>query len=270
MILQTLKAMKGYIERVAFVFFKLRQTIRYSLSISNQRNSEHKLREIAHSIDKAQKLPDFDERRVSSRIEAINAILVSNPTLSDHNRVFLKRLGLIPTEGPPAFQTAIGLPSIRHFSNQEVPSEVVESSVLLANLYPKSCSRESVRIVHFEKTKREAAGCFSGLTAFGEGNYELFAVVGDLSAYDQRSEIFAPYIDGAIFATAMCDALWRSGIGTCMLNWSSQSKAQERRLRNLAKLGDTDIVVMGIAAGHPAEVPFHAPRKSLAQTLTRF
>jgi hypothetical protein len=269
MVINFLKAVKRYFDRVQFFAFKLRHHLKYSLAFSNRRTRDHRLREIAHSVDKAQKLNTYDPKRIASRFEQIKCILSETQDISDENQRFLRHLGLIPFENAPTVNTDSGLPSIRHFSQQSVDPIEIEHSIEVASLYPKSCSRESVRLVQFAESKKEASSCFSGMTAFEFGEYELFAVVVDLTAYDQRAEVFAPYVDGAILSTAFCEALWHRGIGSCMLNWSSQSKNQERRLRILAGLSETDLVIMGIVVGHPVFVPFHAPRKHPTKLLRR-
>jgi hypothetical protein len=262
------KTIVRYLERLWFIGFKLRPHLVYSLALSNRRCHDYKIREIAHAVDKAQKLNTYDPKRVASRAQAINTLISKQASIAPENQRLLDNLGFGIEQGRYAIEFNIGLPSIRHFSEQAVASTAIESSVSEARLYPQSCSRMSMRLVRFIDCKEEASSCFSGMTAFELGAYDLFAVVADITAYDQRAEIFAPYIDGTIFATAFCEALWRREIGSCMLNWSSQSISKERRLRDLAKLSDTDIVIMGIIVGHPSFVPFHAPRKTTDVLLT--
>tara|TARA_B110000879_G_scaffold101683_1_gene137629 strand:+ start:335 stop:1147 length:813 start_codon:yes stop_codon:yes gene_type:complete len=267
MIKNILRALKNYINRFKFVAFKMRHHLKYSLSLSNLRSSEFKLREIAHSIDKAQKLATYDKKRVAARIQTMNSILSKTPNLSKENQTFFQQLGLIRNDNFSAVHLSIGLPSIRHFSKESIDTTAIKNSINEAAHYPISCSRQSISLIQFSGVKQDAAGCFSGFTAFEVDNYELFIVVADLTAFDQRSEIFAPYIDGTIFATAFCDALWRREIGSCMLNWSSQSISQEKNLRKLARLSETDLIVMGIVVGHPTYIPFHATRKHSNQFL---
>ncbi|MBQ4799515.1 hypothetical protein J8L73_10310 [Pseudoalteromonas sp. MMG006] len=258
------KSIYRYFDKLSFFIYKLRQHILYSGSVVDLRDKNHKIREVAHSIDKSMTMKNSDPNRGERAKKNLKALCDKTEILAAENHLLIKRLSSMPeTFG---FDSQMELPTVRRFLNLDVETNKIESSVVCANKYPKSCSRESIKIYLARKDKSAVASCFSGFSCI-EGPYEIAVVVVDLTAYDARSEVFAPYIDGSIFATGFCRSLWEKGIGSCMLNWSSQTKESEDKLRRKLNLAKNDLIIMGVVFGYPEFIPFHAPRKKVEDLI---
>ena len=263
--IKLVKKLYRYLEKLTFALFKIRQHVSYTLAFSELRHPEHKIREVAHSIDKSLAMKNPDPSRGKKARNRLDNLCNAFDGISQENQLLIKRIkSPLRSDG---FDADLELPTIRRFLNAEIDMKIIERSINKANKYPKSCSREAVKVFLVENNKNLASDCFSGFSCI-EGNYHLSIIVVDLTAYDSRAEIFAPYIDGAIFATGYCESLWEDGIGSCMLNWSSQKKQDELTLRSLLNLKKYELIVMGIVLGHPEFVPFHAPRKKVEEILT--
>ena len=63
------------------------------------------------------------------------------------------------------------------------------------------------------------------------------------------------------FSSSLARVLWDSGVSTCMLNWTSQSKSNEKKLREYLGLGKYQEIIMGMIVGFSSTNYSHAPRK---------
>ena len=180
-----MKTIYRYVERILFIFYKLRLSLGYSASIKNIRTPREKVREILHAIDKASSLEHFDKNRIKKRYDQIQD-LGGIKSEWEENISLLRKI-----EGESIFED-VNIPSIRKFSKGIVEESVIKNAIIHANKCPKSCSRDSVKVYEVSD-KNELVNCFSGYTCFeNDEDTKLLVIVVKLDSYDQRAEFFAP------------------------------------------------------------------------------
>ena len=247
-----LKFIYRYISRVHNVFDKVFKILVYSLKFKNSRNLRDKYKEIVHSIDKANRVRNFDPKRIRKRFKELEYLLPHKPkeqylqfslnTYSDYN--------------------IDGIPTIRNYSKKKYSKKVLMEIIEIANKYPKSCARDASFVIRI--SANQARFYFSGMTCFsGIQNCDVLVVVVDQTAYDQKNEMFAPFIDASIFATAIVNEAWKLELGTCMLNWTGQSREKEKQLRKILNLKKNHLIIMGICIGSPEIIYHHSPKKPI-------
>jgi nitroreductase len=155
--------------------------------------------------------------------------------------------------------------SVRSFTSMEVPREMIEHAIRLAQLSPSACNRQPCRVylVRDEGTKKALLALQNGNRGFGHLIPTLAVITSDSGAFFDASERHEPYIDGGLFSMSLMYALSAQGLATCCLNWCV-SPGNDDALRNLLHLADSELVIMLMAIGYPEPnvlVP-KSPRKS--------
>jgi len=153
--------------------------------------------------------------------------------------------------------------SCRHFD----PSILVErppivEAVRMALRSPSACNRQPAR-VYAVTDKSAVERCMelhNGSRGFSHLIPALLIVSARMDVFTGPGERYESYIDGGLFSMSLMYALHHQRLGCVPLNWSV-APAQDRRLKALVGIPDSENVIMLLAIGYPAE-KFSIPQSS--------
>lgn len=144
--------------------------------------------------------------------------------------------------------------SIRQFSDLEVEIELIKKSINIARKTPSVCNRQGWKAhVYTNKTEIEQILQYqNGNRGFTDSINKLIITTADLSSSFGIGERNQGYVDGGMFSMSLVNALHSKGLGTCCLNCSINSKV-DKKLRKIAKIPESESIIMMIAVGHLPE-----------------
>jgi nitroreductase len=144
--------------------------------------------------------------------------------------------------------------SVRNFSAESVPLDLIERAVELAQTAPTSCNRQPVRIRIVESNDliKKILDVHTGNNGFGHLANKLIVVSAEISVYNEVRERNLPYIDSGIYSMNLLYSLHYFKIGACALNWSSDID-KDKKLRNLLDIPDSEVIALLIICGRPPE-----------------
>ncbi|MCR4734014.1 MAG: nitroreductase family protein [Treponema sp.] len=144
--------------------------------------------------------------------------------------------------------------SMRHFSQEPLKLENVIKAVDLAQYTPSACNRQGwhTYIINDKNIMKQVLDNQNGNRGFGQEFDKLLVVVGDLQYFNRDREIFQVYIDGGMYAMRILDSLQYYGIASCPLSASLNQK-QERNVRNILNIPESDVLIMFIGVGNYPE-----------------
>ena len=142
--------------------------------------------------------------------------------------------------------------SVRWFTNEKVPHELVDKAVMAALQSPSACNRQpfTYRMIDEPNLLTKVANLPMGVKGYVEGIPMIIAVVGDLAAYFDERDRHVIYIDASLANMSFMLALETLGLSSCSINWPDIEKleVQMSRVLNLKK---QERVLMLIAVGYP-------------------
>lgn len=154
--------------------------------------------------------------------------------------------------------------SIRQFSEEPIPEELLERAAALAAKAPSVCNRQSGRayVTTDPALIARALSFQNGNRGFGHKVPLLFVVCAEFDIFEKLDERNQGWIDGGLFAMSLVYGLHALGLGSCMLNWSVPSK-RDAALRAAFDIPDHQGVICMVAAGQiPDElVVAQSPRR---------
>lgn len=141
--------------------------------------------------------------------------------------------------------------SVRWYTDEAVPLELVQKAANIASFAPSACNRQPYRFLFCNEKEKavDIASCAGGTTGFADNLPSIVAVVGDLSAYPYERDRHLIYIDGSLAAMQLMLALETLGLSTCTINWP-EVDVSERKIRKIIKLKDYERIVMLLAVGY--------------------
>jgi nitroreductase len=142
--------------------------------------------------------------------------------------------------------------SVRWYSDNPVPRELVDQAIEAAAQSPSACNRQPFMFKVFddEKLVQQIAHVPGGAAGFAQGFTGIIVVVGDLSAFGSERDRHLIYIDSSLAAMAFMLGAETLGFSTCPLNWPDVPET-ERELQRIMKLEPYERPVMLIAYGYP-------------------
>jgi nitroreductase len=160
--------------------------------------------------------------------------------------------------------------SVRNFALKEVDINLIEQAVEMAQRSPSVCNRQSSKVYVFseEHQKKKVLSCQNGNRGFGDQASNVLIITSDLQNFASVGERNQSWIDGGMYAMSLVYALHSLGLGTCCLNWSVEYQV-DQQLRQVAGIGDSEVVIMMVAVGHlPNELMVaQSPRKAVNEIL---
>lgn len=145
---------------------------------------------------------------------------------------------------------ALSRHSIRNFSKEPVPVDLIRDAVRIARKAPSVCNRQSwhVYLIKDPILKEKALALQNGNRGFGHTADFVAVITTDTCAFTGAHERNQPYVDGGLFAMSFIYALHSKGIGICPLNWMVEPPL-DRQLRTVVPIKPSEAVIMMIAGG---------------------
>lgn len=150
--------------------------------------------------------------------------------------------------------------SVRRYTDEVVPDEVIEYALQAAVLAPTSCNRQPFRyyILSDKAKAQEAASISVGTAGWIDDISGLAVVVGNKSYFHNAVNRHSIYIDSTLSVMPFVLSLEAQGYSTCLINWADDS-SRRRRMQELLMLKTHQRVILSIAFGRAlpsAKVPF--------------
>lgn len=140
--------------------------------------------------------------------------------------------------------------SIRTFSEEDIPVQVLRDVIKYAQKTPSTCNRQTARayLVSDKQKIMEVLRIHKGTRGFSEYINKLILVAGDLRACMGTGDRNQVFVDCGLFAMNILYGLQYKGIGACILHWSVDAK-KDKILRKFINLDIHHTVVCLIAIG---------------------
>lgn len=161
--------------------------------------------------------------------------------------------------------------SIRFFTEDLVPNELVNNAINIARNAPSGCNRQPYKYFVLASPERaiEVANISFGTTGF-ENLKQIIAVVIDHEAYFKEFDRHLGIIDASLSAMLLMLALTTEGVSTCPINWPDIPEKQ-KAISKAIKLKANEQVVMLIAYGYAQEeVRIPLSTKKSTKQLSQF
>lgn len=150
--------------------------------------------------------------------------------------------------------------SVRWFTEQSVPDDVLNQAIATAALAPSACNRQPFEfyVANEPEKAQKIARLAGGTVGFAHNIQSIIVVVGNLSAYPLERDRHVIYIDGSLAAMQLMLALETHGLSSCPINWPD-IEVPERKMAKLLDLAIYQRPIMLIAVGYPdpsGKIPF--------------
>lgn len=159
--------------------------------------------------------------------------------------------------------------SIRSFTGEPVPMEVMLRAVEISLKTPSVCNRQTCRayIITNRDLMAKALSHQNGNRGFGHTGGALYIITSDVRSFLYTGERNQGWIDGGLFSMSLAYAIHSLGYGSCMLNWSVEH-FQDAALKRDLLIPSHDLVIMMMLVGTvPDNLRVAAShRKSLSDT----
>lgn len=163
--------------------------------------------------------------------------------------------------------------SIRQFTDEDVPMELIEEAVRRAQKSPAVCNRQSTRVwvVLGSDDIKQILDIQKGARGFGEFANKLIVITSDLCNFQWHGERYQSWIDGGLFSMSLIYALHSLGLGSCCLNWSMEYR-RDIELKRFLRMPQSETIIMLLAVGMlPQELMVaESCRKPLNEVLTLY
>lgn len=157
---------------------------------------------------------------------------------------------LASTLSPNEFrQFAKSRVSVRDFSEEEVPENIIYSAIDTAKTSPSVCNRQGWKVhLYIDKYRiKEILANQNGNSGFTDVINKLIIVTADAKAFT-RYESNQVYIDGGLFSMNLLLALHAEGLGACPLN-TCVPYFKENKIKKISSIPDNERLIMMIAVG---------------------
>jgi len=139
--------------------------------------------------------------------------------------------------------------SVRDFTGQKVPDDLICQAVDIARNTPSACNRQPWKIYLIgEENRRKILDLQGGSKGFLDAISNLALITSTINYYG-RDEKSAHIIDGSMFAMTFMYALHSLGLATCPLNASLPGKS-EQAVRALLGISPPESLIVFLAIGY--------------------
>jgi len=138
--------------------------------------------------------------------------------------------------------------SVREFSGESVPEELLEKAIEMAQRSPSACNRQAVRVYSISSEDYiKAMGNLDGIGGFAEDVDKFVLITGVRSAY-RRGEKNQFVVSAAMFAAYLTLSLYALGIGCCTVQRSLVADENFINFRNKYGISEDEqlVVMLGI------------------------
>lgn len=142
--------------------------------------------------------------------------------------------------------------SVRNYTNQEIPLEVLHECIDLAQKSPSFCNRQPTRvhIVKSAQKKEQILSIQNGNRGFGHLAETLLVLTSVVSTTKDIHERNENHLNGGMFAMTLLNALHWKKIAACSLNWSV-SDDKDQKLRQILAIPENEVALLVISCGYP-------------------
>ncbi len=142
--------------------------------------------------------------------------------------------------------------SIRSFTGELIPFELITKAIDLAKTAPSVCNRQATKVYYLDnKIKIETIlNIQNGLKGYFDGISQLLIVVTDRNYFYSIGERNQMFIDGGVFLMNLLYALNFYKIGACPAHWAF-TKGYDKLIMEELNLKNSEKVLCLIAIGVP-------------------
>ena len=140
--------------------------------------------------------------------------------------------------------------SIRQFSGEPVPSDLIRRAVELAQSAPSACNRQAVRLyaVDTQKFVEIFPGNLQGVGGFIDESDKVILITGKISAYEE-SEYKQFIVSAGIFAGYLSLSLHGLGLGACIVQRSLRPDELWREFSKRTNIPSDEQIVCMVVVG---------------------
>jgi len=141
--------------------------------------------------------------------------------------------------------------SVRNFTSEKIPNQILERCINTAIKSPSSCNRQPVKVyaIKGEKTKEEILNLQSGNRGFGHLADTVLVVTTNISFFQNYMERHELALNAGMFSMSLLFALHNEKIAACSLNWSVHPK-KDKDLHNLINIPKNEMINLLIVCGY--------------------
>lgn len=141
--------------------------------------------------------------------------------------------------------------SIRWFQKKNVPRQLVDQALLVAQQSPSACNRQCFEFKIFDEPElvKKVAKIPFGASGYAYQIPTIVVVVGKLSSYFSPRDRHIIYIDSSLAAMSFMLALETLGLSSCVINWPD-FEPLEIKIQKKLGLDTSDRIVMLLAVGY--------------------
>ena len=139
--------------------------------------------------------------------------------------------------------------SIREFSGEPVPEELLIRAIELAQRVPSACNRQAVRVYSISAENYiKVVGTLDGIGGFAQDADRFLLITGVQSAY-RRGERNQFAVSAAMFAAYLTVSLHALGIGACTVQHSLVPTKAFEKMRDVYSIPRDEQTVVTLAIG---------------------
>jgi|SRR5690606_14535556 len=140
--------------------------------------------------------------------------------------------------------------SVRNYSEEEIPINIIEDAIEIARSTPSACNRQCWRTYLFTDKVRikEILNVQGGNRGFGHLADKLIVVAAEVSVFTGPGERNQPFVDGGMYAMNLLYSLHYKKIAACILNCSNTIE-KDKKLRELCGIRESEVFIAMVACG---------------------
>lgn len=146
--------------------------------------------------------------------------------------------------------------SCRNYLSEEIPDEVWNEIVSIAEEAPSGCCRQPSRyyIESNQKIINELRKNIAGATGFSSPMPYLICVTSDTRAYEIIDR-FSPIIDTSLSIENFLLACTANNISTTPLNWQHATVKEIKTVKKILNIPSYEKIILFIVSGYPSVIP---------------
>jgi nitroreductase len=213
---------------------------------------------------------DLNFKLDSDVVKKLEQVVNDFATVEGQKQIRFTREEYFSDKNMPFDKFCLSRYSVRNYTDQEVPLDVLYDCINLAQKSPSFCNRQPSR-VHIVKSpdkKNRILEVQNGNRGFGHLAETLLVISSVISTTKDIHERNENHLNGGIFIMTLLNALHFYGIGACSLNWGV-SNDKDIKIREILNIPENEVVLMIISCGYiPDEVSVAASPRKTAREIT--
>ena len=142
--------------------------------------------------------------------------------------------------------------SVRDFSGEQVPEDILRKAIKLAQKAPSACNRQSARVyaVYDEEKRTRLVEMQNHQRGFADNANPLLVLAFDRKDWETGEQWFGGYLDAGIYLMNLLYALHFHKIAAIPLNWYAPLEYTQE-LREMLGMSASQVPVAVVACGYP-------------------